>query len=542
MLNGKHRQPGPVPGPLCSSYAHVLPVLDDLTDGQLVADIRAHLAECAWCRAQHTTYNRFDEALRLHFAPDAMPFLPINARELAMSDIHDPVATTVLSDEADEAADDSALRLTITPLSIPPRPPRRSLRLATGAASLAAVLVISLLAGLIFVSHGRPQTASNIPATATPTIAPGSQVSLAAIGMSSETDGWAMGQVMGQNGGSSEDPGYVLHYTDGRWTQVRNTPLKADVTAIKMLSPTDGWAIGNHVYHYDGVAWHEIRVSVSGGFNAISAVSASNIWIAGGPTPVTPPDGRAVILHYDGHGWFQQPTPSVLDFLSIASISMVSANEGWAVGSATRDGDTSYSPTGVILHYINGAWRLAKTLPNTELRTISMGSATDGWIGGDLVSLSQTGKLGPDQSPVQSDTPMLWRYTDGQWAEVSVPPSAVIASEGLVTSIDMSSPTQGWMSVYRDNSAQSQDQPASIGPDLFHLEQGRWVQVNTPFVQQRRYVNIIQAALLSPDEFWGVGSAIWWTGIPIDASSAYTPTVTPLIVHYKNGVWSVVES
>ena len=95
MLNGKHRQSGPVPGPLCSSYAHVLPVLDDLTDMRLVADTRAHLADCAWCRAQRATYDRFDEALRLHFAPDAMPFLPINARELAMSDIHDHCSTAV---------------------------------------------------------------------------------------------------------------------------------------------------------------------------------------------------------------------------------------------------------------------------------------------------------------------------------------------------------------------------------------------------------------------------------------------------------------
>ncbi len=73
MLNGTHRQP--VPGPLCASYAPALPVLDDLTDIRLAEDTRAHLAGCAWCRAQRATYDHFDEALRLHFAPDAMPFL-----------------------------------------------------------------------------------------------------------------------------------------------------------------------------------------------------------------------------------------------------------------------------------------------------------------------------------------------------------------------------------------------------------------------------------------------------------------------------------
>jgi hypothetical protein len=76
MFNGTHRQP--VPGPLCASYAPALPVLDDLTDIRLAEDTRAHLAGCAWCRAQRATYDHFDVALRLHFAPDAMPFLPLH--------------------------------------------------------------------------------------------------------------------------------------------------------------------------------------------------------------------------------------------------------------------------------------------------------------------------------------------------------------------------------------------------------------------------------------------------------------------------------
>ncbi len=95
MLNGKHRQP--VPGPLCASYVPVLPVLDDLTDIRLAEDTRAHLAGCAWCRAQRATYDRFDEALRLHFAPDAMPFLPLHVMELSMPDIHDQVLDRRLS-------------------------------------------------------------------------------------------------------------------------------------------------------------------------------------------------------------------------------------------------------------------------------------------------------------------------------------------------------------------------------------------------------------------------------------------------------------
>lgn len=544
MLNGKHRQP--FPGPLCASYAHALPVLDDLTDTRLAADTFAHLAGCAWCRAQRATYDRFDKALRLHFAPDATPFFSIQGLEAVMPDVHDILSTNTPHDDTE--IDDDSLRLTVSPLPIPPRQPqtpKRPWRVVTGAAGLAAVLVISLLAGLIFMSHGRavPPASHN----ATPAVAPGSQTSLMAIGMSSPTDGWAMGTQIpaGHNGGSGDDPAYVLHFTGGRWVQAQ-TPIRAWITAIKMLSPTDGWAIGNRVYHYDGVSWREVNLPIQTQFNAIAAVSPNDIWIAGDGTWSGATDGNMTILHYDGKVWTWQATPSLGDFFSITSLSMISAQEGWAIGSATLDGSKGwYPPTGAILHYVNGSWSLAKTLPGMNLQTISMGSATDGWAGGRLVTYSKTGPLPEGQSPDETDTPKLWRYTGNQWVEVSVPRSSLIPAgiqaQGQVNSITMLSATDGWMLAGLDSGLQSLDQSTTLGPDVFHLEQGRWVQIQGLSLQQRRSAYMTQVEFLSPDEFWGVGSSFWWTGIPSDFGSGYTPTVTPLIVHYNNGVWTFVE-
>ncbi len=541
MLNGKHRQPGPVPGPLCTSYAHVLPVLDDLTDERLVADARAHLADCAWCRAQRTTYNRFDEALRLHFAPDAMPFLPIDAREFAMSDIHDSVAVDISPDEADGDADDEAPRLTVTPLPVPPQPPRRSWRLATGAASLAAVLVISLLAGLIFVSHGRPQSAANKHATSTPAIAPGSQNGLYAIGMSSATDGWAMG---GANQGSNQGPAYVAHFTDGRWVPVK-TPIIGGINAVKMLSATDGWAIGDSVYHYDGRSWREVSLPVQTQFNAIAIVSPNNIWIAGDGTWLGAPDGNVTILHYDGTTWSQQKTPSLLDNFTIYALSMVSAAEGWAVGAATSnsaDSSGNAPLTGAILHYVNGTWRLAQTLPKYELRAISMVSAAAGWIGGDMQTISG-GYRSANGQPQSSmlNVPVTLHYSHGQWLEVPFPEIGGTPAAGSVSAISLTSATSGWLFVGLDNQVLNPDDATYLAPGMFHLEHGRWTQVQAPLIQGRRYATIVAASIISADEFWGVGDTIWLTGIPSDTGSGYTPTVTPLIVHYKDGVWGVVE-
>lgn len=542
MLNGKRRQP--VPGPLCSSYAHVLPMLDDLTDARLTADTRAHLAECAWCRAQRATYDRFDEALRLHFAPDAAPFLPINAMEYAMPDIHETVATEVPSAEADGNGDD-ALHLTVSPLPVPPRPPRRSWRLVTGVAGLAAVLVISLLAGLIFMSHGRPQPTSNRHVTSTPAIVPGSQVSLTAVDMASATEGWAMGrQVIGQNGGSSDDPAYVLHYTGGRWV-LAQTSIHAWITAIKMLSPTDGWAIGTRVYHYDGSSWREVSLPVRTQFNAIAAVAPNDIWIGGDGTYSSTPDGSVTILHYDGHTWSQQKTPSLLDYFTINAFSMVSASEGWAVGTATSSNADSNGNTptiGAILHYMNGVWQLAKKLPGYDLHGVSMTSATNGWIGGNMQTISGGYRSANGQPQTTLlNVPVTLQYSHGQWVEVPFPEIGGTPAAGGVRTITLSSASSGWLFVGLLNQILEPDNATHLAPGMFHLEHGQWTQVQAPLIEGRRYATITAASIISADEFWGVGDTIWSTGVPTDTSNGYTPTVTPLIVHYKQGVWNIIE-
>jgi hypothetical protein len=545
MLNGKNRHSGP--GPLCASYAHVLPVLDDLADAHLATEVRAHLADCAWCHAQRTTYDRFDGALRLYFAPDAMPILSDSVMRSLMQEIHDEAGT--IPPPAKSIPDDDPLELTVSPLPIPPHPPHTSshfLGVTTGAAAIAAVLVISLLAGLIFLSHGRPQSATGQHTTTTPAVEPGSEVTLTAVDMSSPADGWAMGRqrAASANGGSSDDPAYVLHYTGGRWMHVQ-TSIRAWITAIKMLSPTDGWAIGSSVYRYDGVSWRKVTLPANGQLNAIAVVSPTNIWIASGGAS----GGHATILHYDGSHWTQQDTPALLDFFTINGLSMVSASEGWAVGSAMLDGSKGwYPPTGAVLHYINGAWQLTQTFPGDDLHSVSMGSAADGWAGGNRVALSKTGRQTLSNPPIETNYPKLWHYTGNRWTEVDASQSAALPATGQITSISMFSTTQGW--IFADDGTppfgtppfdQSTQSPA-IYPDVFHLEQGRWVQVKTPTVQQRRGAEMLQTVFLSPDEFWSVGDAEWWTGIPSGMGDGYRPTVTPLIVHYKNGSWTIVQS
>lgn len=138
----------------------------------------------------------------------------------------------------------------------------------------------------------------------------------------------------------------------GNWAQV--LPERGDISDVAVVSPTDIWAVG-------GIG-----------------------------TPNNSGSQDIVLLHFDGKLWHR--SPESFPGASLSSISMVSANEGWASGAI-----------GVghpfLLHYLSGHWhdaRTSLTLPNTPglkyltLDKIQMASATSGWMLASPV-VNQTG-------------------------------------------------------------------------------------------------------------------------------------------------------
>ncbi len=173
---------------------------------------------------------------------------------------------------------------------------------------------------------------------------------LTAIDMSPSGDGWAIGSPYGDRNGAT----IVLHYAGGQWV-LEQTPIRGAINSIKTFSPIDAWAAGDQIYHYDGHAWREVQLpgkSDSSQYGTIAAVSPSAIWIAmiGSPTPI--------IRHYDGRVWTWQPLPTLGGgSYTLTSISMISAEEGWAVvsidqileqlsGSLSRQGVASVGEPG----------------------------------------------------------------------------------------------------------------------------------------------------------------------------------------------------
>lgn len=100
--------------------------------------------------------------------------------------------------------------------------------------------------------------------------------------------------------------------------------------------------------------------------------------------------GEPVILHYQHGRWTPDQLPA--DLLShfdcktsamscglvLNSISMVSAQEGWATGTVVPPpGYIDFPSFGVLLHYSGGKWALVP-LETGYLGSIAMRSASDG--------------------------------------------------------------------------------------------------------------------------------------------------------------------
>src|SRR5258708_524099 len=90
----------------------------------------------------------------------------------------------------------------------------------------------------------------------------GSCAELNALCMLSPDEGWAVGCASSTAGERDQDgegaalEALFLHYVDGTWSRLR-TDVRGRLTSIAMTAADDGWAVGKEgmIAHYDGTTW-----------------------------------------------------------------------------------------------------------------------------------------------------------------------------------------------------------------------------------------------------------------------------------------------
>lgn len=207
-------------------------------------------------------------------------------------------------------------------------------------------------------------------------------VTMQAVSMTSPTEGWAVGfmqppVLQGTPPPQREiDTGIILHYLNGQWSLYRTIP-NAMPKDVKMTSPDDGWIAGSNevgdgspmLLHYTHGAWTQVSNPLSAAdsrgvaFERIFMRSPTDGWMTIG-TGVNFQESATV--RYDGSQWRVDRLPIIPEHaaLEITSISMTSANDGWAVGARTPanaspgSNAASFATDPLLLHYHNGAWHI----------------------------------------------------------------------------------------------------------------------------------------------------------------------------------------
>ena len=156
------------------------------------------------------------------------------------------------------------------------------------------------------------------------------------------------------------------------------------------------------------------------------------------------------------------PTPAPVPLpagMSVVSMVMVSASDGWAIAAPT-------ATSSVLVHYSGGRWMLSgDTYEGVELTDISMDTHDDGWAVG----------LYADQSGG-----IVLHYSGGSWHPVPTPPISFAGS-----GVWAFSPSQALVLATLPSQQSA----------LWHYDNGAWTETASP-------CGITAMSVLSADDVW----------------------------------------
>jgi hypothetical protein len=207
------------------------------------------------------------------------------------------------------------------------------------------------------------------------------------VSMTSAQDGWIVG-------GST-----VLRYTGSTWTSVRDPALAQLLHAHRVvaISLEDVWVVGvgsrclqgsngfdgdliEAILHYDGKEWVEQQTDLANSRLFDLAMRApTEGWAVGqlaGGMGIHPARPEEALIEGYAQGQWQRAAqfagPAGKRLYSLYGLALVSASEGWAVGS-----------DGLIVPGHSGTWTPVASPTDQTLWSVGMVSPTEGWAVGD---------------------------------------------------------------------------------------------------------------------------------------------------------------
>jgi hypothetical protein len=165
---------------------------------------------------------------------------------------------------------------------------------------------------------------------------------------------------------------------------------------ISAVSTNDIWAIGTHnartlALHWDGTQW-SIVATPNPGINEnylldVEAVSANDVWAVGYFRNGPPYASIPFIAHWDGKSWSQMPAPNTGIFSNVlTSIDAIAqgapANDIWAVGYSMEQNAPASQTRTLTIHWDGNTWSVVPSGFFNQLTSVSAVSSNDVWAVG----------------------------------------------------------------------------------------------------------------------------------------------------------------
>lgn len=368
--------------------------------------------------------------------------------------------------------------------------------------SLLAIAFLCLGNGMAY-AQARVSTTFQLIPPANPPIFP----TLNAVATSSATDAWAVGHF--SNSDNTALFTLTEHWNGQTWSIVSSpnglngSGTTNNLVAVADLSPTNAWAVGSSnnenngntqplIEHWNGSAWSIVPAAtdtgLSDGFSAIAAISANDIWIAGGHFDPAIGGDDGLIEHWNGSAWSVVPSPNTITVNGvvhgvepIGALTAASSTDVWAT---TASGATA----SVLFEHWNGSqWNLvsAPGVANTtdSISGISASSSNDIWAVGST-------RGGGRHPPI---LPLIEHFDGTNWNIVASPAGTL----GPV-SVTALTPTDAWL--VGDGNVNS-----GSSPIVEHWDGTQWSLVTVPVPAGSQINQLFSIASLPTGTILAVG-------------------------------------
>lgn len=311
-----------------------------------------------------------------------------------------------------------------------------------------------------------------------------------------------------------------------------STQINNELLGVAALSVNDVWAVGwaqdpngpqfvkrTLIQHFNGSTWDIVSSPNRSGdtlsqLYSVTVVSANDAWAVGSSLNGNLPS-RTLIQHWNGTQWSIVSSPSPdKQFNELRGVAAVSANDVWAIGY--RGGTTSATPIETfILHWNGTAWTqvMSPNVPTgaNQLFGITAITANDIWAVGSAAG-----------------APLAVHWNGSTWNVATVEVGSGLSTEKL-TAVSGKAANDVW--AVGDGKGVFTNQTFAT---LKHWDGTRWSE------------KTCRAASSSnpPDGYEGTGADAYFTGVSAaavnDVWAVGVHGSGPMILHWDGEAWTAV--